>query len=163
MAKLADRFWLWLLSVTLPLLSAQNVTSEVEIWSNVTATAQIWSTVTLNCPLEGQDVIWVTPSDLIVTSEGVRQAGHQCENVTSSRDQKLFLNGSSLTVIDLGWSDRGRYRCFNEDNVGHVTLTIDPEYRKNTYYISLIVAASTAGGLLLLTLLCKLFHYLIHT
>ena len=67
----------------------------------------------------------------------------------------------------LGWSERGKYECLSYDGLGRfqstfVEIKLVDEFRTSLYYLSLVYAVSTAGGFLLLTLLFKLIHFLLH-
>ncbi len=94
-----------------------------------------------------------------------------CPDLTySALESRLSLTPSgSLLVRDLGWRDRGAYRCYfggPEDDVpslGRVEVTLDVSYRQYIYYFSLIYGAVSAVGLLLLTLLYKLVYWLLET
>ena len=78
----------------------------------------------------------------------------------------MFENGT-LEVQNFGWVDRGRYECLAYDDLGRfkstfTTVALVSDFRTNLYYVSLIYGFATAGGFLLLTLLFKLIHFLLH-
>ena len=82
-------------------------------------------------------------------------------------DQCEVLSNGSLLIHDLGWSERGQYECLAYDDLGRfqstfMNVTLEMDFRHNLYYLSLVYAVTTAGGFLLLTLLFKLIHFLLH-
>ena len=69
--------------------------------------------------------------------------------------------------MDFGWADRGFYECFvstgkNQAGYAKMNLTLDHVYRNGIYNLSLIWGFAFAGAFLLLTLLLKLIHFLLH-
>ena len=75
-------------------------------------------------------------------------------------------NGS-LIIEHFGWSNRGIYECLAYSDLlvfqsTAVKIVLNQTYRENLYYVSLIYGFATAGGFLLLTLLFKLIHFLLH-
>ena len=78
------------------------------------------------------------------------------------------IDNGSLVVRDFGWSDRGRYECLASDSRSGLyarsnqVVFLDGEYRQDLYNVSLVYGFATAGGFLLLTLLFKLVHFLLH-
>ena len=87
--------------------------------------------------------------------------------IFSLYEKTQILDNGTLVINNFGWSDRGVYECLAYDKLGrfksvftHVRL--EPQYRTNLYYLSLVWGFSTAGGFLLLTLFFKLIHFLLH-
>ena len=77
------------------------------------------------------------------------------------------MSNGSLLIDDIGWSERGQYECLAYDDLGRfqstfMNVTLEMDFRHNLYYLSLVYAVTTAGGFLLLTLLFKLIHFLLH-
>lgn len=79
---------------------------------------------------------------------------------------QIFDNGT-LRISDFGYSDRGSYECFvstgrNRAGSARIDLGLDPRYRNDIYNLSLIYGFAVCGAFLLLTLLFKLIHFLLH-
>ena len=110
--------------------------------------------------------------------------------IYSRYEKSQIAENGSLTINDFGWSDRGiiydffpiffflifffsfsfiigKYECLAYDNLGRfqsvfTNVLLEPQYRTNLYYLSLVWGFATAGGFLLLTLFFKLIHFLLH-
>lgn len=159
-----------------------NCLSNAEI--NQTSTdVLVWQSLVLDChnSLEGFDrYMWITPLGHVHSQDEVdnvdcprrdRIVGDKCVESTSRlyllNNQIEVLGNGSLSISDLGWSDRGLYECVAYDKLGqfesvYAEVILEDDYRANLYYLSLVYGFATAGGFLLITLFVKLIHFVLH-
>jgi len=159
--------------------------SDGENQTNVTN--PVFQALSLNCDLDvGDDFenfVWIGPlgtiqfqsmpsnyneskcsrQDVIVKDKCMKL---RFRAISEFSETQVFDNGT-LTIKDFGWSDRGRYECLAYDELGRfksvfTNVFLEPQYRTNLYYLSLVWGFSTAGGFLLLTLFSKLIHFVLH-
>lgn len=146
----------------------------------------VWSTTVLDCLASGDGIIapdkltWVTPISRVVVFESnstLCQARHDltgaaCMTGIHKRtslsmhdgdpDHISVLTNGSLRIINTGWSDRGRYECITHNSSSIIKLALHGGYRRGLYNLSLVYGFATAGGFMLLTLVFKLIHFLLH-
>ena len=98
-------------------------------------------------------------------------ATEKCMNLRirafSTYEKTQILENGTLVINDFGWLDRGLYECLAYDELGRfksvfTNVLLEPQYRTNLYYLSLIWGLCTAAGFLLLTLFFKLVHFVSH-
>lgn len=154
--------------------SDENATTEV--------TTKVFEPFSLDCVVNEEDesldkFIWITPMGQIHVSNDdqacVTQANvvqDKCLNymfrIYWANDQMQVLANGTLVIDNFGWSDRGAYECVAYDQYARFKsiltyVHLEPDFRQNLYYLSLIYGFTTASGFLLVTLLFKLIHFLL--
>ena len=78
-------------------------------------------------------------------------------------ENQVFLDSGFVKKCDELFIDE----CLAYDELGRfksvfTNVLLEPRYRTNLYYLSLVWGFSTAGGFLLLTLFFKLIHFVLH-
>ena len=145
---------------------------------------EVFSDFSLDC---GQNLsenlthfMWITPKGTVKTWQNPDE--NFCRRNNKIIQEKCFnymfrifldndeyvqvLPNGTLQIRNFGWLDRGNYECLAYDELARFTSSftqahLEPTFRQNLYYLSLVYGFATAGGFLLITLLFKLIHFLL--